>query len=164
LLNSLGDPTLTVSFSTPAEARTVPFSWLTWSSPPFSEISTPRVAFVSASTQILTFSQPVTTFGVELEPNRPGVFTATATFLQGLMSVGTVTLDVSGSGGARLFAGTTNDQSFTSVQLEIAAEASGFAFAQVRYGGSAIPEPTGFLLVGVGLIGLLGYRWGRMGS
>jgi hypothetical protein len=157
-IESLADPNLTVGFSVPLQARTVPTTWLTWSAPPLSESPTPRVLFTGprVTALTLTFSQPLLTFGVELEPNPFVVAPLTATFLSGPAVVGSITLNVDGAGGARLFAATTTTEPFTGVILSAPAPADGLALAQVRY--TAIPEPSPFMLVGgAALGGLLGY-------
>ncbi len=120
-------------FSGNAQAATVPGSWATWSSPPQSENATPRVAFETGNNLTLTFSQPVTTFGAEAEPHVFGTFNMTATFYDGSNTVGTISMGVGGDAGAQLFAGSTDDQQFTSVTFTAPASADGFAIADVRY-------------------------------
>jgi hypothetical protein len=144
---SLSDGTETATFSVPGTARTVPGGgWASWSSPPDSESATPRVIFDPGSTELITLSAPAQTFGVELEPNlfTPS-FTMTATFRDaGGNILGTISRDVLGQGGARLFAGTVNPgfAPIASVQINIDPSAQGFAFAQVRYALSTV-APSG---------------------
>src|SRR4030095_1268530 len=104
-INSISDGTLTVNFSSPVERRTVPGSWGTWGSPPFTEGNTTRLLFcTSCSTLTLTLSSGVRTFGFEMEPNSFQTFSMQAQFFNGATLIGTITQNVTGDSGARLFA------------------------------------------------------------
>jgi hypothetical protein len=95
-----------VRFSVPLNKRTVPGSWATWASPPFTETATPRVLFTQDETAVtLTFSVRSVIAGVEVEPDA-GTRTIDATFrrLSGA-SLGTISRDIDANAGARLFAG-----------------------------------------------------------
>src|SRR3954452_2957213 len=82
---TLADPNLTVAFSTLMEKFTAGDSWSTWGSPPATEGTTPRVlspadlAFTSIS---LVFDQPLSTFGLEAQPDAftQGAFPITLDF------------------------------------------------------------------------------------
>jgi hypothetical protein len=132
-VSSLADQTQTISFSDALEARSVPNTWATWASPPQTENATPRVLFEQGGGVALSFSQPVTTFGVEMEPNVFDVFTMTADFYNGSTLVGEISMPVNGFADARLFAGATTTDQFTQVVLSAPASAQGFALAAVRY-------------------------------
>jgi hypothetical protein len=123
----------TVSFSPSPIARTVPGGgWSTWGSPPNTESATPRVLAASgAASMTITLSQPVSTFGFEVEPNNFGLHTITATFMGGAATLGTITLSVNGNAGA-LLAAAMSTPSITSVVIS-APTAGGFAIAQVRF-------------------------------
>jgi hypothetical protein len=90
----------------------------------------------------LSFSKPLSTFGVEMMNNSTGPFSCTAAFYKDATDAtpeGTITLPTQGDGtAAKLFAATTTDQ-FTKVVLS--GVAGGFAFAQVRY-VQAVQPPT----------------------
>jgi hypothetical protein len=132
--SSITDGTLTVNFSTPMNKRgPVPSGWATWSSPPFSETANPHVLFTNYQTALtMTLSQPCTTFGFELEPNpfSNQNYTVDFTVMSGPTIVGTITMTVNGSYGARLFAGSVTGGSFDGIVINGTAE---FAIAQVRY-------------------------------
>jgi len=159
-VTSLSDPDLTVTFSHRLEIRTVPGSWATWSSPPWSESGTPRVLFDSdqpGTTVILDLSTPAKTFGLEMEPNAFQVYTMRADFYDGATLVGSISRSVDGMAGARLFAGATTSDKFTHVVVTTDPGAMGYAIAQLRY-GELIPEPATLLLLGSGLVGAFVYR------
>jgi hypothetical protein len=109
----------------------------------------------------MTFGVPVTTFGVEMMPNTPTLFsgyTITAKFFDGSTLVGTISKSLLSPGGAALFAAFTTTEDFTSVNLTAQSGSfplgtSGFLVAQVRY--TAVPEP-GTLAMGCIGLGLLG--------
>jgi PKD repeat protein len=86
----------------------------------------------------MTLSQPVTTFGFELEPNPFTTITYNVQFI--LMSggtvIGTITIPVNGYAGARLFAASVTGGSFDQIVINGARE---FAIAQVRYISNAPP-------------------------
>jgi hypothetical protein len=160
----LSDAFLKVTFSNPLEARTVPNSWGTWSSPPDNaESATPRVLYTGTTTDTvtLTFSRPVRTFGVEVEPGRLGRFMITGTFFDARGQVGAIPITVNGFAGARLFAATTTTTRFTKVEFSgpRGVSINGLAIAQPRY---AIPEPSSAVLLTLGILaGFAGSRYCR---
>lgn len=135
-----------------------------WGTPPTVEQSNPLVMFTgpngntTTNNVTLTFSVPVTTFGVEMMPNTPTLFssyTTTARFFDGSTLVGTISLGLLSPGGARLFAASTTTAEFTSVNLTaqsggFPSGTTGFEIAQVRY-AAAVPEPSALVLSGIAL-------------
>ena len=125
---------LKVRFSVPLEKRTVPDSWATWGSPPFTETATPRVLWTQAELAVtLTFSVRTTIAGVEVEPNS-GTRTIDATFrrLSGA-SLGTISRDVSSNAAARLFAGKVRSVKKAARVKTLTIESDGdFAIARIR--------------------------------
>lgn len=125
----------TVSLSSTFEKRSVPNSWGSWSSPPNSESATPNLLYsVGATTATIDFGTKVKTGGFEYEPDLFQVETVTVEFHKGANGtgaiVGTITRDVDGSSGARLF-GATAKKGFKSA---VVSNNSGddFGIAQIR--------------------------------
>jgi len=162
-LTSINDSNLTISFSATRDVHTVPNGgWNTWSSPPFSESPTPRVLSAfnydpNATTLTLTFNHPLSTFGAEAEPDPFSIHPITASFFNGAGLVGTISLNVDGNGGARLFAAhATGADMFTRVVFTSDAD---FALAQFRY--VLVPEPSTWAMMTLGaimLVGLMRFR------
>jgi hypothetical protein len=169
ILNSVSDGKLSVGFSIPMQVLDVGSGWGSWSSPPFSESSTPTVLWTQGPTQVtLTLSQPVQTFGFELQPDQFGLFSTTAIFFSGTNQIGTIVESVDGNAGARLFAGTVTGSTplITSVLVSIAG--TDFAIAEPSYAlpgqTVVVPEPStlGVALISVLLAcGFASYRYRR---
>jgi hypothetical protein len=164
-LSSITDGTLAVNFlinnlPDTRQVATVPSTYQTWSSPPFSESATPRVLTAQGDfgPLTLTFSQPLTTFGMEVEPDPFGFFAVTASFYNGTTLVGSISEpQLGGFMGARLFAATvTGGDVFTSVVLSTPNDED-LTVAQLRYilangNGNQVPEAgTSASLLGLSL-------------
>lgn len=126
---------LTATFSAPVSIRMVPGGgWATWSSPPFSESSTPKVGFYTGTTLTIDESNVISpTAGVELEPNIFATFTMSVSFYdyQGGL-IGTVTQSVGGFAGARLFAINSDEAVVASLVITCGCGGGGWALAQLR--------------------------------
>ncbi len=131
-VSSITNGVQTVTFSTPMNKRTVPDSWATWSSPPFSEDSTPAILFSDGQLSLtIKLSVPSCIFGFELEPNPFRVVPYTVDFYSGTTLVGSISMDVSGDAGARLFAAKTCCCTrFDRVEIRGGAD---FSIGQIRY-------------------------------
>ncbi len=131
-----------VMFSPVGQARQVPSSWATWSSPPFSESSTPKISFWPGTMATLDYGTQAVdgfTIGSEWEPNSFSMFTIVCSFQSGGATVVSVSRPVVGMAGARLFAvasdGDPGDPSIDTIVCSIPAGAQGFATAQIRSDG-----------------------------
>jgi hypothetical protein len=155
---TLSDPNLTVTFSTLMQKFTAEDTWGPWGSPPAVETSTPRVLspvdFQNVTSVTLAFSQPLTTFGMEAEPDAftQGFFPVTLDFFSGATLLGTVSNSLDGSTAALFAASST--MPITSVTLTIGGNAADPAgtdpgIAQIRY--ALVPEPSTWLMVAIGL-------------
>lgn len=125
----------TVTFSTVFERLTVPHSWSNWSCPPASESCTPDIMYShSATAASIDFGTTVTTGGFEYEPSTLKVETVKVSLFSGPYGsgtlVGSITRDVNGDAGARLF-GCKAKGGFRSAVITNNAD-DDFAIAQIR--------------------------------
>ncbi|MFL6513901.1 MAG: hypothetical protein ACJ8M1_02635 [Chthoniobacterales bacterium] len=145
---TLSDSNLTVTFSTLMQKFTVPDTWFNWSSPPNAETSTPRVLspvdYLTTTSVTLSFSQGLSTFGLEAEPDAfEGSFPIRLDFFSGATLLGTVSNDLDGMTSA-LFAATSSTP-ITSVTLTIEGNSQDPAgtdpgIAQIRYALALSPQ------------------------
>lgn len=162
ITSTIFDSGLTINFSLVGSVTSAPAVWSVWSTSPNSESSggnVPLIAFNLTSTFVMSFSRALSTFGVELQPDAFDTpVNVTATFFNGATQVGQIVRAITTTtsplaGGARLFAGTSLDQPFTSLQISfntVAANSDGLGVAYFRYALASqtnpVPEPaTGFL-------------------
>jgi hypothetical protein len=157
---TLSDANLTVTFSTLMLTFTAGSTWSNWGSPPAVETSTPMVLSpfdFTLNTVTLSFSQSLTTFGLEAEPDAltQGAFPVRLDFFNGVTLLGTVSNSLDGTTAA-LFAASSSTP-ITSVTLTIEGNANDPAgtdpgIAQIRYalaGSQSVPEggPSIWLVV-----------------
>jgi hypothetical protein len=149
---------LTVTFNTALKRLTVPRTWGTWNLPPAVENAKPPVLFSNGSNDIvMSLSMPEAVFGFEAQPDLSGVEAMTATFFDaGMKSLGAIKLDVSGNGGALLFAASSSTK-ISSVELKNGA-GDDFAIANVRFSTTPIPEPGSALLLTLAVVFLVGAK------
>lgn len=154
----LTDGTLSVTLSSPADMyRYAPGGgWSTWASPPWVEPTPTDVFYTGVTSLTLTLSQPVNIFGFEAEPNPFSTHSMTAYFYNGSTLVGSITRDVNGNSGARLFAayGDWFDRVVFSSNVD-------FAIGNVRYGMGPQPVPEAGTLASLGSFAGLGLLWLR---
>ena len=154
LISSITNGSETVSFvsvTSLMRASTVGDDWSTWGSPPNTESSTPRVLwsgqddnFNPVTTLSFVLSAPVSIFGFEAEPGLLDTHTMLATFYMGATVEQTISLDVSGNGGARLFAAQADPGTFfDSVTLTSDID---WAAGEFRYAPAQVPEPGTFAM------------------
>jgi hypothetical protein len=160
-ITSLATDGLSITFSGPMLPVQSGPGHFTWGHLPFVEDTAPAVLFSqSATTGVLTFSQPLETFGLEMVPNETIFFPATLTvdFFSASALVGEIRQGVR-QFDARLFAATDTDTPFTSVRLTMSGGFFGFLIGDIR--AEPVPEPSSLLLFGLGLAGASGYGWRR---
>ncbi|HZV03944.1 MAG TPA: PEP-CTERM sorting domain-containing protein [Gemmataceae bacterium] len=136
-------------------------------SAPMTPVATATLYSQQQSSRGLTFSEPVGTFGLMMNPNFTlfSTVSMTAKFFNGATLLGTISQNVS-QHSPKLFAATDTDTPFTSVQLSTVSSAEGFLISNVR-AEIATPEPASLVLFSLGLIGVIGYgrrRGGIAGS
>ncbi|GIV16171.1 MAG: hypothetical protein KatS3mg022_1606 [Armatimonadota bacterium] len=170
-VTSISDGMMTVSFknaagSTPwvVSKRTAPGgSWTTWSQAPDSQRGagdTLPVFYSSGATNLrFVLSSPVNIFGFEAEPDPFSVHTMVAKFYDASDNLlGTISRDVDGNAGARLFAASSP----TPIAYVVFSSDVDWAVGAFRYGtlgAPVIPEPGTMALFGTGLLaGLLPLR------
>jgi hypothetical protein len=162
-IDEVSDGNVTASFSHTLAVSGIGSGWATWGSPPDTELSTPLVLRhpsydSSATSLVLSFSKGLTTFGLEAEPDPFDLRNITMDFYNGVVLLGSITRSINGSAGARLLAGTTdNNQFITSVVVSSDVD---FAIAQLRYDeAGAVPEPASMGLMASGFGALM--FWAR---
>jgi hypothetical protein len=175
-VTSISDGTQTVYFSLadgsaayPVNKRTAPGGgWARWSEAPDSQRgpSDTLPVFYSNGATVLRFglATPVNIFGFEAEPDPFRVHTMVAKFYDAAKNLlGTISRDVDGYAGARLFAA----QSDVPIAYVVFSSDVEWAVGAFRYGtlggpGPVIPEPGTMLLMGIGGLAIgLGRRFGR---
>lgn len=176
-VSSISDGTQTVSFQLPDGSGswsvvklTAPGGdWATWSHEPHSQrdASGTLPVFSSNTATILRFqlATPVNIFGFEAEPNPFELHTMVAKFYDASDNLlGTISRDVDGNAGARLFAA----QSDVPIAYVVFSSDVDWAVGAFRYGYGTlggypvIPEPGTMLLMGIGGLAIgLGRRFGR---
>ena len=172
---SITDGTQTVYFSTSdgsaaynVNKRTAPGGgWATWSQAPDSQrgpADTLPVFWSIGATELrFQLATPVNIFGFEAEPNPQRVYTMVAKFYDASNNLlGTISRDVDGDAGARLFAA----QSDVPIAYVVFSSDVDWAVGAFRYGtlggGPVIPEPGTMLLMGIGGLAIgLGRRFAR---
>lgn len=170
-VTSITDGTLTVSFKDAAGSaslamnkRTAPGGgWGTWSQAPDSQRAPGEelpVFYSNEATALrFTLSVPVNIFGFEAEPNPFGLHNMVAKFYDTSGNLlGSISRDVDGFAGARLFAASSP----TPIAYVVFSSDVDWAVGAFRYGqlgAPVIPEPGTMALFGTGLLaGLLPLR------
>jgi hypothetical protein len=162
-IQSLTTDGVTITISAPMTPLQAGPPNFTWGHPPFVEDTSPAVLYSQQqTTRVLTFSEPLLTFGLEMVPNLTVFFPATLTvdFFSGNTDVETLRIGVR-QFNARLFAAADPllDTPFTSVRLTTPSNTFGFLIGDIR--AAVVPEPSGLALFGLGLLATLGYGWRR---
>jgi hypothetical protein len=158
-VSSLSDGTLTATFSASLQVATVPTNWFNWGTPPAVETATPRVLItpgVDATLLTITFSQPLSVFGLEAMPDAFGATSITENFYHNATNIGSIVLNPDGAVSALLFAASS---STTITSVDITAVGTDFAIANLRY-TLAVPEPNTWIMLAAGLA-FLGWRGRR---
>jgi hypothetical protein len=141
---SITDGFQTVDFIVggPLQRRTVPTSWLTWSSPPESESATPDVLWSQAHLFTgMTFSTPVSAVGFELEGDILGTSEnwLVEYYVDAYNLLGFIVRTVAADAGARLFSFSVNAPRKIT-RVDISGMGNPFAIAQIRYSLNPLPD------------------------
>ncbi|UTP41432.1 PEPxxWA-CTERM sorting domain-containing protein [Phenylobacterium sp. LH3H17] len=148
-ISGLTDGIVSLTFDA-GEVRSVSGSWSTWGSPPDTEGANPKIVYTGGLTTITFQSDKVlSVFGFEAEPNPFSAHNFQIDYYLGGVLQGTVNRVANGSAGARLMAASgTFDKAVVS-------STTNFAFGQVRYDVSAVPEPAtwAMMIIGFGAVG-----------
>ena len=173
-ISSVTDGTLTATFSDPAlsppmqVAFVSPTDWGFWGNPPAVENATPVVLIspgVTSTLLTITFSKPLTLFGLEAMPDGFFPEPMTENFFNGATNIGSISLSPDGNpadpgAGALLFAASSTVP-ITSVTITTTAnpteDGTDFAIADLRY-SLVTPEPSTWIAMATGL-GFIG--WSR---
>ena len=130
LVTSLTGCGQTITVSPTAEKRSVPKSWLTWGSSPYTESAYPNVLSTAGATSLkLKFSSAVKVAGLEAEPNSGEVHAMTAVFKKGGTTVGTITRAINGAAGARILGAKAKKINSMIISSDV-----DFAVAKIRVG------------------------------
>lgn len=171
VVTSITDGTQTVLFNDAAGSGALSMTkvtapgggWATWSQIPDSQRGASDTLPVfypdSATSARFVLSSPVNIFGFEAEPNPFDVFTMVADFYDASDNLlGSISRDVNGKAGARLFAASSP----TPIAYVVFSSQESWAVGAFRYGtlgAPVIPEPGTMALFGTGLVaGLLSLR------
>ena len=177
VVNSISDGTQTVYFKVPdgsanygVQKRTAPgVSWATWSEAPESQRGagdTLPVFWSNGATELrFQLATSVNIFGFEAQPNPRALHTMVAKFYDASNNLlGTISREVNGNAGARLFAA----HSDVPIAYVVFSSNVDWAVGAFRYGygtlggDPVIPEPGTMLLMGIGGLAIgLGRRFGR---
>jgi len=166
-LIALSDANLTITFSTLMQEFTAGDTWSSWGSPPATEGNTPRVLspfdFFNVTSVTMNFSQGLTIFGLEAEPDgfTQGTFPMRLDFFNGATLIGTVSYPaVDPFGGAVLFAASSMTP-ITSATLTVEGNANfppgvDPGMAQFRYALAATQSvPEGGSAIGLVALAIL---------
>jgi hypothetical protein len=159
-VGALTGPDLTITFGSTLKVYKSP-DWPSWSGSTAPDVLGTTV-FANSVTLDFSAASTVTTFGFEAEPAPWQLHDITAEFFNGANSLGSITFNVDGDRGARLFAATldnfgtdlSNIDRFTRVVVSSDVD---FGIGHIRYAAtsSPVPEPgTIAMLWGGFVIGL----------
>jgi hypothetical protein len=172
-VTSITDGTQIVTFWTDStmlssqnmNVREVGSNWGTWAVAPDSQRpdnSDPLpVLYSNGATSIfMALSLPSYVFGFEAEPNPFSPHDMTATFYgAGMTLLGSITRNVDGNAGSRLFAASADPISYVQFSSQVDYAVGAFRYSADRVG--EIPEPGTIALVGLGLVGVAFWRRSR---
>ncbi len=146
-VNSVTLAPQTINFSATLTKLSVPTGWDTWGSPPNTETQTPNILYHNTQAPLLlTLSTPSRTFGFELQGAVYVDSTYLVKFFDGALEVGSIQQVVNGNAGALLFGANSPTNFFTSIEITNPSQNSGgWAFANIRYATTAVPEPSTYV-------------------
>ncbi|MES2894457.1 MAG: PEPxxWA-CTERM sorting domain-containing protein [Pseudomonadota bacterium] len=148
-ISSLLDSDVTLTFN-PGYIYEVGSTWSTWGSPPDTEGANPKIVYTGGLSTITFQSNKVlSVFGFEAEPNPYSAHNFQIDYYLGGVLQGTVNRVANGSAGARLMAASGK------FDRAVVSSTTDFAFGQVRYDVSAVPEPAtwAMMIIGFGAVG-----------
>jgi hypothetical protein len=149
--SSIKDDYLTASFSPSPYIYDMSLDWGSWGAPPMTESTTPQLLFFDEIDSFtITFSKPISTFGLEARANAISAHMFNLEFYKDNASIGLISRNINGNVSPGLLAA-SSDTVFDKVVISTTQESYGIAINNLRYAtGSPAAVPEASTLIGFG--------------